>query len=101
MIDKNILYVIICFISHLCRKLYVAYLIYLCHDICTLLIIIYINAFIDIIYDEMSGTCIGLSTLHPQSLPHLRLAPRSLHFLPEGLRNLSQFPLFFKLLPSL
>lgn len=50
----------------------------------TLLIVIYINAFIDIIYDEMSGTCIDLSTLHPHSLPHLWLVPRSPHFFPEA-----------------
>lgn len=87
MIDKNILYVIICFISHLYRKLYVPYLICLCHDICILLIIIYINAFIDKLYDEMSGTCMGLSTFHPQSLPLLWLVPYSHHFFPEGFRN--------------
>lgn len=55
----------------------------------------------------MSGTCIDLSTLHPQSLPHLRLVPHSPHFFPEGLRNSSVSSLFqasislsFTFLPS-
>lgn len=49
----------------------------------------------------MFGTCIDLSTLHPQSLPHLQLVPHSPCFFHEGLRNSPQFPLFFRLLPSL
>lgn len=49
----------------------------------------------------MFGTCIDLSTLHPQSLPHLQLVPHSPYFFHEGLRNSPQFPLFFRLLPSL
>ena len=45
-------------------------------------------------YGEMSGTCIGLSTLPPWVLPHLQAGPMLSSFFPEGLRNPSQFSYF-------